>query len=468
MKTIEQLKTRLVELQETGKAIQAKADAENRDLTPEEIKEFELIQSEFEGVEADIARRATLDAQESRLTASAGRLVLPEKPLQPSNAADPASTPVVPGKSGLRNQRLPTLEDRQRWGFQSFGEFCMAVKNSSLNPSAIDPRLNVTNAAASTYGSEGVGADGGFAVPPEWRSQIMDLVAGEDSILAMTDQQTCAGNTITFPVDETTSWQSTGGIQAYWDSEAATMTQSKPLLRDLTAKLSRITCLVPMTDELLEDSTAMGGYVGPKAGEKIDFKITDAIINGTGVGQPLGILNAPCTVSVAKETSQTAATFHADNAVKMMARLPSKSFARSAWFVNQDVLPQIFKLGFVVASASGTVAGAGALYLAPGQLSGGLQATPYGTLLGRPIVVTEACATLGTVGDVILADMSKYLTVVKASGLKSDVSMHLWFDQNLTAFRFVLRINGQPWLSAPITRKNGTNTLSHFVTAATR
>jgi hypothetical protein len=64
--------------------------------------------------------------------------------------------------------------------------------------------------------------------------------------------------------------------------------------------------------------------------------------------------------------------------------------------------------------------------------------------------------------------MTKYLTVVKAGGLRSDVSMHLWFDQNLTAFRFVLRMNGQPWLSSAITRKNGSNTLSHFVNLQTR
>lgn len=456
--TIEQLRARLVELNETGKAIQAKADAEKRDLTAEEHTEVDAIFVEFESVEADIGRREKLSAQDARLGESRGRVV---PPLQPDNTD--VVVPRNPNR-GLRNAIQRTQEERARWGFRDFGEFCMTVKNAALNPGNIDQRL-IFNAAASTIGTEGVGADGGFAVPPEWRSQIMDMVSGEDSIMSLTDQQQCLGNSITFPVDETTAWQTTGGVQAFWDSEAAAMAQSKPLLKDLTAKLSRITALVPMTDELLEDAAAMGGYVGKKAGEKIDFKVTDAIINGTGVGQPLGIMTAPCRVSVAKETSQTASTFHADNVAKMMARLPSKSFGRSVWFVNQDVLPQIFKLGFAVTTAAGTAAGAGALYLPPN----GLANTPaFGTILGRPIVVTEACATLGTVGDVILADMTKYLTVVKAGGVRSDVSMHLWFDQNLTAFRFVLRMNGQPWLSAPIARKSGSNTLSHFISLDTR
>lgn len=461
MKTTPELQARLVELHEIGNAIVAKADAEKRDLKAEEQKEVDDITAEFENIEADIGRRGKLAAQQDRLGASQGRVTPPVVENMEGNAERAAKG--VAG-AGLRNTRLTTTEERQRWGFRSFGEFAMAAKNAAVNPSSIDQRL-VQNAAASTTGSEGVGADGGFAVPPEWRSEIMEMVAGEDSIMSMTDQQTASGNSITFPVDETTAWQSTGGIQAYWDGEASTITQSKPNLKDLTAKLSRITALIPMTDELLEDAAAMGGYVGKKAGEKIDFKVTDAIINGTGVGMPLGIMNAPCVVSVAKETSQVAATVHATNIVKMIARMPSRSFMRSAWFINQDVVPQILALGFPVTTAAGVASGGGAIYLPPNGLA---NSSPYGSLFGRPIVVTEACQTVGTVGDIILADMTKYLTVVKSGGVRSDVSMHLWFDQNLTAFRFVLRMNGQPWLSAPITRKNGTNTLSHFITLATR
>ena len=78
----------------------------------------------------------------------------------------------------------------------------------------------------------------------------------------------------------------------------------------------------------------------------------------------------------------------------------------SAWLVNQDVLPQIMKLGFAITTAAGTAAGAGAMYMAPQGLA---NQSAYGSLLGRPIIVTEACQTLGTVGDVILADLSKYL-----------------------------------------------------------
>jgi HK97 family phage major capsid protein len=364
-------------------------------------------------------------------------------------------------RDGLRNTRLATLEERQRWGFTSMGDFAAAVRAAVVNPSGTDARL--TN-AATTFGQESVGADGGFAVPPEWRAQIMAQVEAEDGFLSMTDVQTITGNSITYPVDESPAWASSGGIRAYWDGEGATLTQSKPALKDLTVKTHRLTALVPITEELQQDAPAMSSYITGKAGEVIAFKLNDAILNGTGVGQPLGIMNAPCKVTVTKETSQTAGTLHGRNVLKMMARMPASSFKRSAWLVNQDVLPQLGGLAMDVTKADGTAAGAGILYMQPQGLA---NQSAFGSILGRPVIVTEACQTVGTEGDIVLADMSKYLSVVKG-GLKTDYSIHLWFDQAINAFRFILRMNGQPWLSAAIARKNGSNTLSHFVTLQTR
>ena len=457
------LKARLGELSETSRAIQAKADAEKRDLNADEEKELDACLSEFDEVEASIARRTRIVAQAARLGTPEPRLTQPD----PIASSDPVRSPtnVAPtstSRDGLQNTRLRTLEERQRWGFTSLGDFALSVRAAVVNPSGIDGRL--TNAAAATFGSEAVGADGGFAVPPEWRAEIMKQVDAEDGFLNMTDVQTISSNSITYPVDESPAWASSGGIRAYWDGESAAINQSKPALKDLTIKTHRLTALVPVTEELQQDAAAMSGYITGKAGEVIAFKLNDAILNGTGSGQPLGIMAAPCKVTIAKETSQVAGTLHGRNVLKMMARMPASSFKRSAWLVNQDVLPQLGGLAMDVTKADGTAAGAGILYMQPQGLA---NQSAFGSILGRPIIVTEACQTVGTEGDIILADMSKYLSVVKG-GLKTDYSIHLWFDQAINAFRFILRMNGQPWLSQAIARKNGSNTLSHFVTLATR
>ena len=201
MKSISELRARLVELQEIGKAVQSKADAEKRDLSPAEQTELDSVFAEFENVEADIARRVKLEAQDERLGAVLPRVVPPQPIAAPTN--------IVPQNSGLQNTRLTTVEERARWGFRNFGEFCNAVRKST-NTGEPDARL-IQN-ALTTYGSEGIGADGGFTVPPEWRNTIMEAVAAEDSLLARTDQQTVSGNSITFPTDETTAWATSGGI----------------------------------------------------------------------------------------------------------------------------------------------------------------------------------------------------------------------------------------------------------------
>src|SRR4051812_42302727 len=115
---IEQLRARLVELNETGKAIQAKADAEKRELTAEEQTEISAVFDEFEQVENDIKRRERLAAQDDRLGETRGRVVPP--------LAAAATEVVVPNRAagGMQNTILRTQEERARWGFRDFGEFC--------------------------------------------------------------------------------------------------------------------------------------------------------------------------------------------------------------------------------------------------------------------------------------------------------------------------------------------------------
>jgi HK97 family phage major capsid protein len=84
--------------------------------------------------------------------------------------------------------------------------------------------------------------------------------------------------------------------------------------------------------------------------------------------------------------------------------------------------------------------------------------------MGRPVIATQACPVVGDKGDIILADLSKYLTVQKVGGIRSETSIHLWFDYDMTAFRFILRVAGQPWWNAYITPASGTAYLGAFVT----
>ena len=349
-------------------------------------------------------------------------------------------------------------------GFKHFGQFLGAVRGASLHPSARDERLNI-GAAATTYANESTGADGGFLVPPQYATEIMTVIESNDPLLARCRQIPVAGNAFVMPVSEETA-HGTTGVQSYWDNEAATITQTKPAFKNIEIKLNRLTALVPVTEEALEDSAALGAWVNQVAGEKMSFKVTDAILNGLGTGQPLGILKAACLVTVSKETSQAANTVLAENVLKMYSRMPVASRARAVWLVHSDVEALLPGMVVPVKNVAGTEnvgGGGGPIYMPPGGLSG----SQYGTLLGRPIVPCEASPALSAAGDITLADFSQYIAITKGA-VKADQSMHFYFDQNMRAFRFVLRVGGQPWLSAAIARKSGSSTLSHFVALGAR
>ena len=56
----------------------------------------------------------------------------------------------------------------------------------------------------------------------------------------------------------------------------------------------------------------------------------------------------------------------------------------------------------------------------------------------------------------------------KGGGVRSDVSIHLWFDYDVTAFRFVLRIGGRPWWNGPANPATGNLTLSPYIALGSR
>ena len=180
------------------------------------------------------------------------------------------------------------------------------------------------------------------------------------------------------------------------------------------------------------------GVISQAFSEEFGFKIDDAIVNGTGAGQPLGIMNASGTVQVNKETGQAADTVIAENIDKMWSRLWARSRANAVWLINQGVEPELYNMYRPVGT------GGIPAYMPPN----GLSQSPYGSLLGRPVIPIEQCDTIGDAGDILLVDLSQYLLIDKG-GIQSATSIHVQFTTDETAFRFVYRIDGQPsWHSA--------------------
>ena len=83
------------------------------------------------------------------------------------------------------------------------------------------------------------------------------------------------------------------------------------------------------------------------------------------------------------------------------------------------------------------------------------------------MIPLEHADTVGTVGDIVLADLSQYLMIDKEN-IESAVSIHVRFIYDESTFRFVYRVDGAPWWNSALTPFKGTNTQSPFVALATR
>ncbi len=458
--TIEELKVRLEDLNNQAHEIRVTAEGEKRDLTGEEAVNLDGILAAFDRTKADIDRLDKLSNQTDILKTGKGRKTESNPPNNRNDDDD--------RRDLGRGVDVNPLEwvGKQNGGFRSLGDMAVHVARACRQGGFTDPRLERL-ASATTYGNEGSGSDGGFAVPPEFRSAIMVKIMGEDSLLSRCDQISCAGNNFTCPVDETTPWQTSGGIQATWDGEAVAATQSKPALGERTVKLNKLRALVPLTEEILEDASAMDSYLRRKAPDKINFKINYALIQGNGVGMPLGLLNAAALITVTKESGQQANTIVANNIFKMYNRMYAGSRPQAVWLYNQEIEPQLFKLSVPGTDNTGNaVTGWGGLVYMP---PGGISAAPFGSLMGRPCIPTQACPALSSAGDIMFVDFAQYLALLKSGpNPKVDVSMHLWFDQDLTAFKFTLRMGGMPWWSVAASPLAGSNTYSPYVALGAR
>ena len=150
----------------------------------------------------------------------------------------------------------------------------------------------------------------------------------------------------------------------------------------------------------------------------------------------------------------------AEIVINLFSRLFASSRMNSAWFINQNVEPQLHTMSIAVGT------GGQLIYMPPGGLSG----APYGTLLGRPVIPIEQCASVGTVGDIILGDYTNGYLLAEKGGIKSDMSIHVRFEYDESVFRFVLRVDGQPVRATAMTPYKGGSdyTQSHFVALQTR
>ena len=359
-------------------------------------------------------------------------------------------------RGGGYNPSAPGAEiDDGRW--KSPGEFYLANAKAAGfggRPPEFDKRLKDMSSV--------VAADGGFLIPETLRADLMGPAMEMENAVVRPRAVTIPMNTLSvpFPVINETSRASNlyGGIVAYWDSESAAATESAPTFGRIMLTARKLVGYCEVPNELIADSIiSLEAFLSVAFPRAIAFQEDEAFLTGNGSDRPLGVLNAsnPALISVAKETGQAATTIVWENIVKMYSRMLPASLGRGIWVANIDTFPQLALMSLAVGTGGSAI-----------WLNNGAQGPPM-TILGRPVIFTEKVASLGTVQDISFLDLGYYL-IGDRQAIALATSSEFKFQHNQMAYRFIERVDGQPWVRSAVTPRVSTTTLSPFVALATR
>ncbi len=399
-------------------------------------KEIEMEREEF---------KALLDENTVALTA-----VIEEKA---NNAATKAVKEFADSLPEIKTaMNIQVTHDEADTPFKSIAENLLAVRQYKVDGEvqAVKnfPRVRFLKA---TGASEGVPQDGGLLLDPTLSDEIIRPLHEEGPFSQAVRWLPVSGNSNygwINGVDETSRVTGSrwGGIRGYRIAEAATKTASKPKFRRIQWELKEYAAVVVATDPLLADAAQFSEIVRVGVTEELNFMLNEDIFDGVGLAGPQGFQNSGAMITV---TRTDANKILGQDISNMWVRMDLRGRKSANWYVSNDAGPQLDNL-FAVGSTA-------VLYPYASIGADGVK-----RLYGRPIVTTEFNETLGTAGDIVLADMSQYLAWQKG-GIEESTSIHVYFLSDETAFRFVYRCDGKSAVNTVLTPLKGSTDTSPYV-----
>jgi HK97 family phage major capsid protein len=305
-----------------------------------------------------------------------------------------------------------------------------------------------------SFGSN-VPADGGFLVPEILRSDLLQISLETSQIRPRATVIPMGSQKVLIPfVDSTSNVTSVlGGWTAQWVDEATAPTESQAKFGAVALDAKKLMLYSSCPNELVADGVGFSAFLEQGLPKAIAFEEDYRFMQGTGIGEPLGMVNCPAAVIATAQVGQGANTIVVENLANMFARMLPSSLNNAVWFATIDAFPQLATMALSVGTGGAPV------FLTNGSVAGAAPMTIY----GRPLYFTEKLPGLGTTGDICFVDPSYYL-VGDRQLLQVTASTDFLFSTDKTAYKVIERVDGRPWLQSAITQKNNSaNTLSAFV-----
>jgi HK97 family phage major capsid protein len=420
--------------------------AGDQPFTDEQRAELKALSEESARLAEDIAAaRATVELERSLMAR------------QPTDANQREVERQAREETGRVDVGRDRSTDDPKRGFKDHRDFLGAVMQAGRNPARVDQRLLPLQAAQGSD-EQGVYSDphGGYLVPHGVAPGILSVESEGDFIAPLCRSVTMTAPTISYNarVDKDHTTSVSGGFIVTRRPETVDGTSSRTKFEQVTLTANEEFGLAFATERILMDSPqSFVDIIAAGFNEEYAANAIKERLSGSGTGERLGILNAPCLVTVNKESGQAADTILTENIDKMAARC--WRYSRAVWIANHDTRPQLRALVRKIGTGGDAVS-----YFSQ-------SATGQELLDGRPVYFTEFAEKLGDKGDLILGVWSEYLEG-EYQQLQTAESIHVRFAAAERCFRFYRRNDGQPWWKSALTPRKSTDTLSPFVVLQAR
>ena len=304
---------------------------------------------------------------------------------------------------------------------------------------------------------EGVGSAGGFSVPDPLAAQWLDESLQNEIIRPRATVWPMTSSSRTVP-----GWDGKdqsagllyGGFAMEFLAENAEATPQNGKLRSIVLQAHKGAIFCDISNELREDGQGFESQLEMAMKKSISLGLDYYFMQGSGAGQPQGILNSPALVTVEKETSQGADTIIFANVGNMFARMYPAGRSKAVWLANETTIPQLLSMYVPIGDSNGEAVPVFK------ETSGGF------SLLGRPVIFTPDLPVLGDAGDLVFVDLSQY-----AIGLRKDLRLEKsnipGWSADLMSYRVIVRVDGMGTWNTYISPRNG-DPLSWCVTLAER
>ena len=419
-------------LQKGNESILQIAEKESRDLNEEETLAFNTGMEFIDSLQEELNIRSAAGTKNPVDTSLDGQR-LPAGLL--NNSGDKKHN----GPAAKKDYRNLFGASGDMGGFTSLDDFLNSLTNR-LKDERMDRRTFLAKD----------GPSGGYSVPEYWTASIFDTGLESEIVRPRATVYPMDSEMLHIPAWDSmnhTNGTMFGGFTISYLGENQDATPVTGKLRQITLTSHKVGIYTEISREAQTSGVSLETQLRTKLTQAVSFLLDRDFLTGNGISKPLGVLNSPSKITVARAT---ASQVNYQDVYTLYGRLAPECQANAVWVASHSVLPQLMNMQV-----------GNELIFNP-ITTGGIAGPVPMSLFGKPLLFTEKVPALGTEGDLMLVDFSQY-----ALGLRQEVVLDIsnapGWTRDVISLRCIVRIDGSSLWQSAITPLNGSDTLSWCV-----